>query len=304
MRWINYNHLYYFWMTARLGSVVAAAQEMMVSQPTVSIQIKELEASLEHRLFERVGRGLALTDAGRIAFNYANDMFALSQEMLGALEDQPTGRPLRLVVGVQDVIPKLLVRQLLQPALSLQRQVRLVCLEDKADRLLMELAARRCNVVLSDAPIATAIDLQGYNHLLAESDVSFFGNRRWAAKLRRGFPASLDGAPMLLPSDHTQMRRALNLWFQANDIHPKVVGEFDDSALLVNFAVAGEGVIPAPTIMSGSLRHQTPMQAIGRVPKVRERYYAISLEQQPKHPAVAAICAAAARIGSSAAKRR
>lgn len=290
MRWINYNHLYYFWMTARLGSVVAAAEELMVSQPTVSVQIKDLEASLGHRLFDRVGRGLALTDSGRIAFNYTNDMFALGQEMLSALDQQPTGRPLRLVVGVLDVIPKLLVRQLLQPALSLKQQVRLVCLEDKADRLLMELAARRCNVVLSDAPIATAIDFQGYNHLLAESDVSFFGDKRWSRELRRGFPASLDGAPMLLPSDHTQIRRSLNLWFESQGIRPKVVGEFDDSALLVNFAVAGEGVIPAPTIIAPSLRSQTAMTAIGRVPKVRERYYAICLDQQPKHPAVAAIC--------------
>src|SRR3954469_3370305 len=207
MQSLNYNHLFYFWMVAREGGVGRAGEELMVSQPTISAQLKELEAALGHKLFDRVGRGLVLTDAGRIAFNYANEMFSLGQELINALEHQPATRPIKLVVGVLDVLPKLVVRRLLQPALKLSQPVRLVCQEDKADRLLADLAARRIDVVLSDSPIGTSVQLQGYNHLLGESGLSFFAAPDVAARHRRGFPKSLNGAPLLLPADHTEVRR-------------------------------------------------------------------------------------------------
>lgn len=293
MKWLNYNHLFYFWMAAREGGVVRASEELMVSQPTISAQIKELEAALGHRLFERAGRGRVLTEAGRIAFNYANDMFALGQELVNALELQPAERPLKLAVGVLDVIPKPVVRRLLEPALRLPQPVRLICREDKADRLLADLAARRTDVVLSDSPIGTAVQVQGYNHLLGESGVSFFATAKLAARCKRGFPKSLNGTPMLLPTDHTHVRRSLNLWFDSKRIHPVVAAEFDDSALMFRFGSAGAGVFPAPSVIAADVRRELGVSLVGSTEDVRERFYAISMEERPKHPAVIAICGAA-----------
>ena len=293
MKWINYNHLYYFWVVAREGGIARAAEELMVSQPTISVQIKELEAAVGHRLFDRVGRGLRLTDAGRMAFNFANEIFSLGQEMINALEHQPAGRPMRLSVGVLDAIPKPVVRQLLEPALRLEQPVRLICREDKADRLLADLGARRTDVVLSDAPIGTTAQIQGFNHLLIESGVSFFANPDLAKQLRRGFPKSLNGAAMLLPTDHTQVRRSLNAWFDSKRIHPIVVGEFDDSALMFWFGQTGTGVFPAPSILEKKIQESMGVRLVGRAGDVRERFYAISLEATVKHPAVVAVCDAA-----------
>src|SRR5687767_13646114 len=253
MKWLNFRSLYYFWMVAREGGVARAAEELMVSQPTVSVQLKELETAIGQRLFNRVGRRLQLTDAGRIAFTYANEIFSLGQEMTNALEHQPAGRTLRLSIGILDVIPKIVVRQLLDPAIRLPQPVRLICREDKADRLLADLAARRTDVVLSDAPIGTAVQVEGFNHLLGESGVSFFADTELAARLRKGFPKSLNGQPVLLPTDHTQVRRSLNHWFDSKRIHPMVMGEFDDSALMFWFGQTGMGVFPAPTIMEATL---------------------------------------------------
>src|SRR4051812_5882025 len=233
MNWLNYNHLFYFWMVAREGSVVDAAKALMVSQPTVSIQVKELESALGHRLFDRTGRGLKLTDSGRIAFNYANEMFSLSRDLRKALDRQPTDRPLKMAVGIADVIPKRVVRRLLEPALALKPGIRLICKEDTSGRLLADLAEGRLDVVLSDAPIGTGIHVQGFNHLLSECGTSFLAKKSLAMKYRRGFPKSLDGAPVLLPSDHTTVRQGLNAWFDSKHIHPEVVGEFDDTALML-----------------------------------------------------------------------
>src|SRR4051812_18627273 len=290
MKWLNYNHLHYFWVVAREGGVVRASEELLVSQPTISNQLKELEGSLGHRLFDRVGRGLRLTEAGRVAFNYANEIFSLGQEMLNALEHQPVGRVVRVAAGVVDVIPKPVARQLLAPATKLDQPVRLVCREDKSDRLLADLAARRVDLVLSDAPIGTAVQVEGHNHLLGESGVSFFADESLAARYRPGFPKSLNGAPTLLPSDHTQVRRSLNAWFDAKRIHPVVAGEFDDSALMFWFGRTGHGVFPAPTVIEADVRREMGLEVVGRVRDVRERFYAITLEEKPKHPAVVAVC--------------
>src|SRR5687768_9142495 len=295
MKWLNYNHLHYFWVVAREGGVVRAAEELMVSQPTISNQLRDLQAALGHRLFDRVGRGLRLTEARRIAFNYANEMFSLGQELLNSLESQPAGPTLRLSVGVLDVIPKPVARQLLAPATSLPQPVRLICREDKSDRLLADLAAHRTHVVLSDAPIGTAVQLRGYNHLLAESGVSFFATASRAKRLRRGFPKSLDGEPVLLPTDHTQVRRSLNLWFDSKRIHPVVAGEFDDSALMFWFGRTGAGAFPAPTSIEDDIQREMDLKVIGRLRDVRERFYAITLDEHPTHPAVVAITRAKQR---------
>ena len=290
---MNYNHLFYFWVVAREGGVVRASEELHVSQPSISNQLKELEGVLGHRLFDRVGRGLRLTDAGRIAFNYASGMFSLGQELLNALEHSPRGIALRLAVGVLDVIPKVVARNLLAPASKLEQAVRLICMEDKSDRLLADLAARRTDLVLSDAPIGTAVQVDGYNHLLGESGISFFATGKLAKQSKRGFPKSLNGAPMLLPTGHTQVRRSLNLWFDAKRIHPLVVGEFDDSSLMFWFGRNGGGVFPAPTIIEKDIQEEMDLELVGRARDVRERFYAITIDEQPKHPAVKAICDAA-----------
>ena len=297
MKWLNYNHLFYFWVVGREGGVVRASEELMVSQPTISNQLRELEAALGHRLFERAGRGIRLTEAGRVAYNYANQMFSLGQEMLNALEHQPVGAALRLIVGVLDVIPKPLARRLLAPALGGDQPVRLICREDKSDRLLADLAARRTDMVLSDAPIGTAVQVEGFNHLLGESGVTFFASPEMASRYRRGFPKSLNGAPMLLPTDHTQVRRSLNQWFDAKRIHPVVAGEFDDSALMFWFGRTGVGMFPAPTIMEADIQREMKLGLVGRVRDIRERFYAITLEEKPTHPGVVAICGAAPHEG-------
>ena len=290
MNWLNYNHLFYFWMVAREGSVVDAAKTLMVSQPTVSIQLKELETSLGHRLFDRTGRGLKLTDSGRIAFNYANEMFSLSRDLTKALDRQPTDRPLKLAIGIADVIPKRVVRRLLAPALALKPGMRLICKEDTSGRLLADLAEGSLDVVLSDAPIGTGVHVQGFNHLLSECGTSFLAKKGLAMKYRRGFPKSLDGAPMLLPSDHTTVRQGLNAWFDSKHIHPEVVGEFDDTALMLTMGQEGTAIFPFPTIATEDPEKELGVAVVGVTETVRERFYAISVEEQPKHPAVAAIC--------------
>jgi len=299
MEWLNYNHLHYFWVVAREGGIVRASEELLVSQPTISNQLKELEKALGHRLFDRVGRGLRLTAEGRLAFSYADEIFSLAQQMRNALDHQSAGTALKVAVGVLDVIPKPVARQLLAPALALEQTVRLICREDKSDRLLADLAARRTDMVLSDAPIGTAVQVEGFNHLLSESGVSFFATPELAERYRRGFPKSLSGAPVLLPTDHTQVRRSLNQWFDARRIHPIVAGEFDDSALMFWFGRSGTGVVPAPTLMEKDIEREMGLELVGRVRDVRERFYAITLEEEPTHPAVVAICNAVKRKSRS-----
>jgi LysR family transcriptional activator of nhaA len=220
-------------------------------------------------------------------------MFSLSQELLNALEHQTAGPAVRLAVGLLDVIPKPLARQLLMPAFELGQPIRLVCHEDKADRLISDLAARRTDMVLSDAPIGAGVQLRGFNHLLRESSISFFAAKSLANRCRRGFPKSLNDVPLLLPTGHTQLRRSLNPWLEAKRIHPVVAGEFDDSAMMFWFGRGGTGVFPAPTIIEADLQREMGVKVVGRAHDVRERYYAITREESPLNPAIRAVCAAA-----------
>jgi LysR family transcriptional activator of nhaA len=295
MTWINYNHLHYFWRVARHGSVVRAAEELLVSQPTISTQLRELERALGRRLFDRMGRKLVLTDAGHVVLGYADRMFSLGQEMLGELEGRSGNRPVRLAVGIVDMIPKTVVRLLLEPATRLDQAVRMVCREDKADHLLADLAAQKVDLVLSDTPIGGAGKQRGFNHLLGQCGVAFFAVSALAERHKRGFPRSLNNAPMLLPSDTTALRRSLDIWFDANRIRPRVVGEFDDAALLISFGRAGEGVFPAPAVVADEIRREHRVRIVGRTDAMQERFYAITLQDEPTHPAVLAIRDAARR---------
>lgn len=288
-KWLNYHHLLYFWAVAREGSIVRASEELGVSQPSISLQVKELERSLGRKLFERAGRRLVLTDAGRVVYGYAGEIFALGRQLMDAVDRQPAGRALRLAVGITDAIPKTLARVLLEPALALPQPVRLVCREDKVDRLLMDLAARRLDMVLSDAPIGSGVHLRGFNHLLGECGVTFFAAPPLAAKLRRGFPKSLDGMPLLLPTDNTALRRSLDLWFDARRVAPRVEAEFEDAAMMYSFGQAGLGAFPAPSVVREEVRRQFDVRVIGQTEAVTERFYAISTEQKLQHPGVVAV---------------
>jgi LysR family transcriptional activator of nhaA len=294
MDWLNYHHLLYFWMVVREGGVSRAAEKLRLAQPTVSAQLRQLEAALGDKLFERHGRHLVLTDVGRLVYRYADEIFGLGRELLEALRGRPSAeRPLPLSVGVANAVPKLIVHRLLLPAVSGETPVHLVCREDSTETLLGELATHALDVVITDVPAPAHVRVKVFSHLLGESDTSFFAAGALAAKLRRGFPRSLDGVPMLLPTRQTALRRALDQWFEAEDLHPRIVGEFDDSALMKAFGQAGHAAFPAPTVTAREVARQYRARAVGRVQAVRERYYAISAERRLKHPGVLAITTAA-----------
>ena len=293
MEWLNYHHLLYFWVVAREGSVTRASEQLGLAQPTVSGQLKALEDSLGEKLFSRVGRRLVLTDVGRVVYRYAEEIFSLGRELQDTLKDRPTGRPVRLTVGVADVVPKLVAYRLLLPALSLPEPVHVICREDKPERLLAELSVHAVDLVLSDAPVSPGVMVKAYSHLLGETEVAFFGTEALAAAHRRNFPRSLDGAPVLLPTENTTLRRSIEQWLDHERIRPKVVGEFEDSALLKVFGQAGKGLFPAPAVIEAEVRGQYDVKLVGRVPGVKERFYAISAERRLRHPAVVAISAAA-----------
>ncbi|HYW79743.1 MAG TPA: transcriptional activator NhaR [Thermoguttaceae bacterium] len=293
MNWLNYHHLLYFWVVAREGSISRACAQLHVAQPTVSSQLKKLEKSIGDKLFKRVGRNLVLTETGQLVLRYADEIFSLGQELTDTLRGRPTGSPLRFLVGVTDVLPKLVAYRLLKPAMLLPDRVQLTCDEGKLDDLLMELAAHRLDIVLSDSPIRPTVNVKAFSHLLGECAVTIFGKAELARKFRRGFPMSLDGAPFLLPLGSTASRRSLEHWFQSHNIRPQVVAEFEDNALLKVFAQEGTGVFAAPTAIEKETCRQYRVRPIGELAGVKERYYAISVERKLKHPAVVAISDAA-----------
>lgn len=292
MTWLNYHHLLYFWTVARTGSIAAASQELHVSRPTISAQLKQLEASLGHELFRRRGRGLVLTDVGRTTFRYADEIFRVGRELQQALQGHPVGRRLRFTVGVAQMIPKLVAKRLLEPAFSAVDDLTLECRESDVQELLASLAVHELDVVISDAPATRETAVKVYNHLLGETGVTFFASEKWAS-LRDDFPRSLDGAPALLPSRGAQLRRQLEDWFQAQDVRPVIAGEFDDSALLTAFGQDGMGFFVAPTAIEEPIMHRYDVIPLARTDDVRERFYAISAERQLRHPAVAAIAESA-----------
>lgn len=293
MEWLNYHHLLYFWTVARTGGVSNASAELRLAQPTISGQLRALEDALGEKLFHRVGRRLELTEMGRVVYRYADEIFTLGRELQDAVRGRPTGRPVRLAVGVADVLPKLITYRLLEPALRLPEPVRIIIREDKPERLLADLAVHELDLVLSDAPISPSIKVRAFSHLLGECGVTIFATRELGAKYRRGFPRSLDGAPMLLPTESTSLRRALDQWFAQHGLRPKVVSEIEDRALLKAFGERGVGLFPGPTAIEKEIRRRYSVSAVGHIDAVKERFYAISVERRLKHPAVLAISASA-----------
>jgi LysR family transcriptional activator of nhaA len=293
MEWVNYHHLLYFWVVAREGGLLPAGRVLRLSHPTLSAQIHALEDALGEKLFAKVGRKLALTEVGRVVFRYADEIFTLGREMLDTVKGRSTGQPLRLDVGVVDVVPKLVVRRLLQPALSLSEPVRMVCYEASYEKLLAELALHSLDIVIAESPVPSGSSVRAFNHLLGETGVSFFGAKSLATAFKRGFPKSLDGAPMLLPLDNSVLGRALHQWFDRHGIKPRVVAQFEDSALLKVFGADGVGIFTAPTAVEKEVCRQYGVSVLGRAPEVRERFYAVSVERRLKNPAIVAISEAA-----------
>jgi LysR family transcriptional regulator, transcriptional activator of nhaA len=293
MAWLNYHHLLYFWTVAREGTIARAGAQLHLTQPTISGQLRALERALGAKLFNRAGRNLVLSDTGRIVYRYADEIFSLGRELQDTLRGRPPGRPLLFVVGVNDTLPKVMVYQLLQPALCLADPVQIVCEQGKPEYLHTQLALNAIDVVLTDAPVSPMTKIRAFNHLLGECGVSIMGSPKLAAAYRRGFPKSLDGVPFLLPAENTALRRSLEQWFDTLQVKPKVCGEFADTALLKEFGQHGAGVFAVRSVLERDSRRLYQVRLIGRVDSIRERCYAISVEKKLKHPAVVAITEAA-----------
>ncbi|MBN1854401.1 MAG: transcriptional activator NhaR [Pirellulales bacterium] len=293
MDWLNYHHLLYFWVVAREGSMSRACEQLHVAQPTISSQIRKLEKSIGNSLFKRIGRNLELTETGQLVLRYADEIFSLGNELTDVLRGRPAGSPLQFLVGVADVLPKMIVYRLLEAALDLPEPVQLLCVEGKVSSLLMELASHRLDVVLSDSPMESTVNVRAYHHLLGECHVVIFAKASMARKYRRNFPKSLDNAPFLFPMRNTALRRMLDHWFDTHNIQPQMMGEFDDSALTKVFGAAGVGLFAAPSAVEKEIRQHYHIQPVGVLSGIKECYYVISIERKLKHPAVVAILNAA-----------
>ena len=290
---INLKHLRYFWAVAANGSIARAAEILHLTPQTISGQLRELEEQFGTKLFKKSGRNLVLTDTGQTIFSYADEMFRLSNELQEVLAGRTPGSFLRLNVGIAMVVPKLLAYRVLAPALELSDPVRLVCHEAPLPDLLADLSIHKLDLVLADSPLSPALNVRAYNHVLGETGISFFAARSQATKYTRGFPHSLNGAAMLMPTQSSALRRGLELWLQQQGINPVIVAEFEDRALMKAFGEAAVGVFTSPTAVEEDVRSKYDTKVIGRTEEVKERFYAISSERRITHPAVAAITAAA-----------
>lgn len=294
MSWLNYHHLLYFWKVAKTGSVTAAAKELRLAHPTISAQIRTLEKNFGHKLFRQVGRGLRLTETGQLVYRYANDIFSLGEELQQAVDGRPASGGVSFKVGVTDVLPKPIAYQFLAPALRLPG-ARAVIHEGKPNDLMDQLVVHELDLVLSDFPLGPQFTLNAFSHLLGESTVSLFGAPKLVKEYAPGFPRSLNGAPFLLPTDNTSMRRMMNQWFASNRIQPSVVAEFEDSELLKEHAQAGGGIFAASTLIEEHTLKNYRVKPLGRMKAARTRYYAISPERRFSNPAVATIIETAHR---------
>ncbi len=300
---LNYHHLRYFWAVAHEGSVTRAAARLHTTQPTVSDQLRKLETALGQRLFARVGRALVITGVGKLALRYADEIFSLGEELSRTVGSQTPARPETFVVGIVDAMPKLAAYRFLEPSTHLPAPVRLVCREGRLDRLLAELSIHALDMVLSDAPMGPGVRVKAFNHLLGESPVTVFGAQRLARRHRRNFPQSLHGAPFLLPSEDGALRRTIDDWCEVAGIRPAVTGEFQDSALMKVFGQAGMGLFCAPTFFELEVCRQYRVAIVGRLPELRERFYAITGERRIQHPAVTAISQVARTLGEQVNQR-
>jgi LysR family transcriptional activator of nhaA len=289
MEWLNYHHLLYFWTVAHEGSIVGAAKKLRLAQPTISAQIRALEESLGEKLFSRRGRGLELTDFGRLVLGYADEIFLLGRELLLAVKDQGLVRGGRLVVGVTDATPKIVAREVLRPALHMDPPVHVVVREGKLESLVAELAVHRLDLVLSDHAYRSPSAIKIFHHRLGHCGVSFLAPPAMARKLKGNFPDSLEGVPALLPADNTALRGSLEDWFQKVGVRPRVLAEFEDMALLKTFGSQEEAVFPLPSVSVEEVARSLGVKVVGATNECREEFLAITAERRLTHPAVLTI---------------
>lgn len=293
MTWLNYHHLHYFWVVAREGTIQQASQQLHVGQPAISTQLHQLELSLGQKLLRRSGRRLELTEAGRTVFRYAEQIFSLGRELTDVLKSGEVATGSKFVVGVADAMPKLMVRRLLEPALQLSSDLRLVCVEHDLGTLLTDLGRQSLDLVLADSPLTPTEGVRAFNHLLGQSGVGLFGTPQLVARVRTDFPASLSRVPLLLPGRNTALRRSLESWLESRDVSPLIRGEFDDKALLKAFGQTGEGLFPGTLAIADEICRQYEAELAGELEGVVEHFYAISVERRIRHPAVLAISSSA-----------
>lgn len=290
---LNFKQLHYFWRVARAGSVARAASQLRLAPQTISAQIGTLEEALGAQLFRRVGRRLELTPAGELTLSYAEEIFQIGRELEANLRNQAASKDILFRVGVADVVPKSIAYRLLVPGLSIDGRLRLMCREDKLERLFAEIAVHRLDLVIADRPLPAALGVKGHSHSLGRTGLAFFAVEELAARYEPGFPQSLNGAPMLIPGEGSTMQMGLTRWFSDQGIEPRIVGEFDDSALMKAFGKAGMGIFPASVVLADEMREQFSARMIGQADGITTEYYAISVERKLSHPAVVAISAAA-----------
>lgn len=285
---LNYKHLHYFYTVAKTGSIVKAAEKLHLTPQTLSGQISQFEDRLKVSLFRRAGRRLELTEMGRAAQSYAEEIFQIGNELEQLLRSPTDNQSTPFRVGIADVVPKTIAQKLLSPVLNLTTPVKLICREDSLDHLLADLALHKLDMVLADKPLPSHIDIKGYSHPLLESEIAFMATAELAQTLKGEFPQCLNHAPLLIPSDESVLRNLLLRWLERHEIQPKFVGEFDDSALMRAFGETGAGVFP---MLKASLDSQQALQLVtlGVTSEIKERYFAISVERKVTHPAVRAI---------------
>lgn len=296
---MNHKHLYYFWKVAKAGSVARAAESINITPQTLSGQIGLLEENLGTPLFAKQGRSLVLTDAGRLALDYADELFALSAELESIIKHHPKGRPTEFRVGVSDAVPKSLAYRLLQPAIEGEQPTRIVCREWQLDRLLGQLAIHQLDLVISDSPLPPSYSVRAYNHRLLDASLSFLAAPGLLNRAPINFPACLGSLPLLLPGEDSAIRSALSPWLERKRLRPRIAGEFDDTALMTAFGRAGKGIFPVPGIVEAELIADGTLVCIGRTQEITASYYAISVERRVTHPCVLAITQSAQRLGEA-----
>lgn len=291
---MNFKHLRYFWTAAKAGGVMRAGEQLHTTPQTLSGQINQLEEWLGHDLFRKSGRGLELTNEGRVALGYAEQIFALSDELEKAIRlRRGQSKPLEFKVGVADSVAKSVAYHLLEPALGMQQQVHMTCHEGKFPELLAQLSIHRLDLLLADEPASKKIGVKAFNHALGASSMSFFCSPQLKSQLQGPFPQCLHGAPMLIQGPLSSVRQQLDHWLNKHHLQPRIVGEFDDSALMNAFGREGRGIFTSPTVLEEETQSQFGVEVIGRSSELVEEFFAISVERRISHPCVVAITEAA-----------
>lgn len=290
---VNYKHLHYFWVVAKEGSIAKASERLHITPQTISGQLSRLEESLGVKLFVKSGRNIEITETGRLVLNYTDEIFSLGSELEQMLQNEPEERPQLFRVGIADVVPKSIAQGILLPVLQTRKPTRLICKETGLDTLLADLAVHRLDLVIADRPIPSTVSTRGFNHKLGECSISFFAKESIINRFNGAFPQCLSGMPMLLPTKGTQLRSDIDQWISKTRIHPKIVAEFDDSALMKSFGQKAAGVFIAPTVLRKEVEDQYNVKPIGEVSEIKEAFYAISVERRVTNAITATVIKAA-----------